>query len=229
MASLTLETILSEGGLMAGDSSLAATRGLVDMKQWLRSQAAGFDWPQIKREKSAIALAEGIQTLTFGNGVGGVTEQIQKINDPMKLYASDYSANQVIRIVTDWGDGDLPDNVRTNPATNRGAPGRARVRHSTTLDGSWDVIFDQAANKAYLIEMSYIIRPGDPATSDKPWYPNDLTLIHAAYVFVLKYKKDPMYRDELNILVSKVGEDRLKYGSLPGINDVLFLDPKTFR
>ena len=71
--------------------------------------------------------------------------------------------------------------------------------------------------------------PTDPGDSAVPLYENDRTMIQAVNVFVLKYKKDDTYEREAQILVAMVNEDRIKYGSEPGMNDSLFLDPKIFR
>lgn len=228
MGSLTVATILSEGGLLAGDTGLGA-RALVDLNAWLRSQYDGFLWPFLRRELSAVALAQGVQKLTFGNGSGGITEEVQRINDPLHIYSSGFSTLADVRVVTDWGSAHrIPDDVVNNPSSNTGCPTTARVRATTTV-GRWDVIFDRVADKAYLLQLSYYVRPAALTTADTPLYPNDRTLIQAVNVFILRYKKAENAPDEMDLLVAQVLEDRMKYGSLPGINDSLLLDPKVFR
>lgn len=229
MASLTVQTILDEGGLLAGDTALNA-RALVDLNAWLRSQYDGFLWPFLRRELSGIALGAGIQKLTMGAGSGGIATEVQRFNDPLHIYTSGYFTRSDIRIVSDWGDASkMPNNVVNNPATNRGLPSQVRLRHSATAPGQWDLIFDMVADRAYLLEVSYYARPAAITLTDIPLYPNDRTLIQAVSVFVLRYKKSEEASGEWEALVAMVNEDRLKYGSLPGINDMLFLDPKVYR
>jgi len=218
----------AEAGLIAGDTSLA-TRVKAELKQWLRSQYAGFLWPFLRRELASIALASGVQRLTFGKGSGGVTEEVQRINDPIRIYTSNYSVRDNVRILTDWGDDTTIDDNIVDPSTNRGQPQRARVVADSALHGKWNVIFDRVADKAYLLELSYFIVPEDPADADVPLYANQRTIIQAGVAFILKYKKSEEYDRELQILVSQVNEDRLKYTQAPGINDTLGLDSRTYR
>ena len=90
-----------------------------------------------------------------------------------------------------------------------------------------------AADRAYLLKMSYFMIPDAPADGNYPIYPNDATIVQAANVCALKFmKRIDEYKAELEILVSKVREDRVKYAEAPGINDTigtLGLDSRTYR
>jgi hypothetical protein len=109
-----------------------------------------------------------------------------------------------------------------------GRPSFARVRHAG-LPGKRIIDFDVKTDQAYKLKIGYYEIPDDPADGDIPIYPNDLTLIQAVKVFILRYVKSMDLDGELNILINRVNEDRLKYGIETGINDSPLLDPKTFR
>lgn len=230
MAASIFSEIVSEGLLQVGDTSLTARMNFA-LNKWLRSQASLFLWPQLKRETSGIALAAGIQTLNFGNGLGGVTPEISRLNDPMKLYTSGFNTLQDIRIQTDWpGSEPSVSNTYVDPSTNTGAPDQAKVKQHITTKGAWTVVFNRVADRAYLIEINYYVIPVDVATSAAPWYPNDRTMVQCVYVEGLKYKKDPAYRTELDLLARMVTNDRMSEGQKPGINDGgIPLNAKFFR
>jgi hypothetical protein len=233
MPAATFDALVSEGMLHAGVEGIS-TRVGTRFKQWLRSQASLFLWPQCKREASGIALAIGIQKLVFGNGSGGITEEISRINDPMKIYTNGFDTLGDVRIQTDWSTNGAPvDNVVNNPTSNKGLPTMARVKTTVAtplVKGRWDVIFDRVADKAYLLEMSYYAIPADPAGAEPPWYPNDRTMEQACYVFALQHNKDDSAPAELKILATMVAQDRVAEGMKPGINDApVRLDPKIYR
>lgn len=227
MGTMTVTDIVNEGGLIAGDTSLAV-RAKVELKAWLRSQYAAFLWPFLKGWIQNVSLNAGAVGLTLGAGSGGVTQHIQRIIDPLYIYPSDYTFKAPVRIVTDSGDAEasMADSLLVGQAT--GQPTVCRVQHTTT-PGQRNLSFDYKADRNYKLKIGYFFVPADPGDSEIPIYPNDRTLIQAVMVFVLKYKKADNYGEELSILVNQVNDDRLKYGSEPGQNDQLFLDPKTFR
>lgn len=225
MGTMTVTDIVNEGCLLAGDTSLS-TRAKVELKAWLRSQYRGFLWPFLKREISNAALNAGASSFTLGAGVGGVTQHLQRVNDPVFIYPTDLSSRSKVRIHTDFGDSVMQP-VDVSPAPS-GLPTMARVVHTGT-PGQRKLEFNLAADRAYILRISYYMIPTDPGDSEVPLYENDRTMIQAVNVFVLKYKKDDTYEREAQILVAMVNEDRLKYGSEPGMNDSLFLDPRVFR
>jgi hypothetical protein len=238
MADATFSEIISEGLLQAGDTGLTA-RIVPVFNYWLRSQAKTFLWPQLKRFRSAVPLAAGVQRLPLGSGGGSITEEIHRINDPLKIYTSNYLAKQDVRIKTDWSGVADPSDVVDNILTNLGCPSTARVTTFpndydavAVIKGKWDVIFNCAADRAYLLEVSYYVIPPKLASGSTGlvWYPNDRTCVQAVYVEALKYKKDDSYPNELNLLAKMVTQDRMSEGMKPGINDGgIGLDPSTYR
>lgn len=226
MGASLFSEIVSEGLLQAGDTSLT-TRANFALKKWLRSQAEGFLWPMLKSLEQ-VAVSANAESFSIGNGQGGVSEEIFRINDPMKIW--DTGSNTLaglanIRVKTDWSD------ALVNPFDgSQGKPTEARLVQSRSSKGEWEVSFDHETDKAYTVQVSYYCIPADPATSAVPWYPNDRTMVQAVYVEALKYKKDPNYRNELDLLAGMVRQDRMNHGIKPGINDAgIPLNKSIFR
>jgi len=226
MGKLTVAEILSEGGLLAGDTSKAA-RAKVDFLAWLRSQYASFLWPFLQAWTPPINLNAGATGISVGDGASGVNYHILRILDPIYIYPTDYTWKAPIRVITATGDNDaaFPDSFLANKPT--GCPTVCRVR--SLGPGKRAIDFNVAADKPYKLKIGAHFLPDDPADSDVPLYPNDHTMIQAVAVFILKYMKADNYPTELEVLVNKVNDDRLKYGVETGINDQILLDPKVFR
>lgn len=229
MGAQTLQTLIDEGLLEAGNSAIE-TRAKFLFKQWLRSQAAGFRWPQIHREIAAVPLGSSVQRVSIGAGANGVAERVQLIDDPIKLYKTDGSAYADVRVQTQWAVGNSTGNDVVIPAAqNSGRPSYCRVLYSATVDGRWDMVFDKVADQAYLLQVSLDIMPADPADAAAPWYPNDRTMVQAVNALARKYMRADDWRDEMELAASMVLDDRMKYGIVPGKNDVLALDSRTYR
>ena len=70
------------------------------------------------------------------------------------------------------------------------------------------------------------------AGSDVPWYPNDETMVQAVAFKNHEFydgKDAPVTQAAQQMLASLVANDRIRYGSVTGINDNLILDPTRFR
>lgn len=227
MGKLTVAEIIREGGLLAGDTSKAARAG-VDFRAWLRSQYASFLWPFLQAWSNPIDLNAGATSITVGAGAGGINRHILRILDPIYIYPTDYAWKAPVRVVTSTGDNDalFPDSFLANKP--RGCPTVCRVQNGPH-SGERIIDFNVAADKPYKLKIGVHYLPDDPADNEVPLYPNDHTMIQAVAVFVLKYMKADNYPAELEVLVNKVNDDRLKYGIETGINDQILLDPKVFR
>jgi len=227
MGSLTVAQILSEGGLQAGDTG-KINRARVDLLAWLRSQYRGFLWPFLKRELTGAALGVGSTSFTLGAYAGGVTQQLQRVNDPLTVYTPDFSMRGKVRVMTDYGDSVMEPLIPGDPNFPKGMPTLCRITH-TGVVGQRKIDFNAQADRNYLLKISYYMLPSDPGDSEVPLYENDRTMIQAVASFVLKYNKAENYMIEADLLRSMVLEDRLKYGTEPGMNDMLPLDPKVFK
>lgn len=236
MSSMLISEIILEGLLLGGDTSLTA-RATVALRNWSRSVASGFLWPQLKREGDVIALAAGLQKITVGGGSGGITQEIARINDPLKLYTGTFTAKGDVRVETDWGQGFAVNNIANNPASNIGCPQRCRVKPKSAggtqdlvTNYVWDIIFDRVADQAYSFEISYYLMPQFATAAERLWYPVDQTCVQAVFAFVLKHKKDwKGYQMATETLKQMVSTDRMSEGVKPGINDTIPLNPKYFR
>lgn len=227
MGTMTMSEVVREGLLQAGDTSLTA-RALVDLKAWLRSQYAKFPWPFLQVWETGVELDSGTQSLTFGAGEGGVSEKVIRINDPLKIYTSGWSVRSDVRVTSSHGVGDGPSTTLYNPATNRGLPAKVRATKTRT-PGEWSLVFGNVADRDYLLDINYWVLPDDPDTDDVPEYENDRTLLQLVFAFGLKYKKDPQYKQELDIAAKMTVEDRGTYGQVDGTNDLLSLDSTIYR
>ena len=214
MPASTLAEIVSEGLLQAADTSLT-NRAIFSFKKWLRSQAIAFLWPQCKVE-SVVAFGGALSILQIGGGLGGITNEIQRINDPLKIYAASSPtladfAN--VRIQTDW------DNALVNNTQGTGKPENAIVRQVFGTKGAWNITFNRTSDKAYTVLMSSYQIPEIATVNSIPWYPNDRTMVQSVYVEALKYKKDSNYMEQLDLLAHMVQQDKVSEGIKPGVND----------
>lgn len=214
MGASIFSEIVSEALNQAGDTSLTVRMNFV-LKKWLRSQAMAFLWPQLRTDVN-VAVEGGISGGSFGSGSGGVTEEVRRICDPMKIYYGSgptLTDHANIRVQTDW------DDALVNAAAEIGKPDAVRVKELTSTKGRWSLAFNRTTDKAYTIQVKYYFTPVDPATTEVPWYANDRTMVQAVFTEALKYKKDTSYRDELALLATMVMQDRLSEGIKPGVHD----------
>lgn len=232
MGAWTRGTIVSEGGLQAGDTSLS-TRMNAALNAWLRSVYGAWPWPFLQRRKSGLSLTTGATSVTVGDGNGGVTPQIQRIVAPVYVYNSAYSkrGRALIRQLT--GGPIEYDESANDSSEGRGMPTLFKVRGKSTGFGIWDLIPSPVPDETYLLAFDYIESPDDLSSdNDVPLYPNDRTMVQLVMSEVLKYKEgadSPAYQQALQVLASMVGEDRSKFGIVPGTNDLIQLDPDVFR
>lgn len=230
MGQLTRAQIVSAGLNKAGDTSLT-TLANTWFNAWLRSQYRAWPWPFLHRRSSAISLAAGTTSLSVGAGSNGVTLEIQRILDPIRVGDSTYSTKKDARIVALVnGPQDYDENLN-DPALTRGLPDRFKIRADSSLWGKWTLIPYPVPDKAYRIYLDYLEQPADiSADATVPLYPNDRTMIQAVLVDALQYMDEGnRYQAELEILGSMVVDDRAKYGEVMGTNDQMGLDPGVFR
>jgi hypothetical protein len=229
MGSRTHDTLISEALLLAGNANLTS-RASVWLNTWLRSQYTAWPWPFCIRSLSDYSLPEGTQSLSFGNGSGGVTLEIHQIRDPVYLYNSEKTQRYEARIRELVGVSADNDERAINTTTKRGIPSEVKVRADASIEGKWTLYFDPVPDRALLLAFDYHVIPADVSGSTKPRYPNDRTMIQAIYAEAMKYMdRQDVYQTALSVLASMVVDDRLKYGEVPGTNGTWGLDAKTFR
>lgn len=228
MGGLTRTEIIDQGLANTGRDDLASLI-VPEFKAWLRQKAGEWNWPRLFRREEAVALSAGSRSLSFGNGAI-VTPQVQRIIDPIWVYKSDYTQGSQLRIQTITDTPAAFDESINDPVRKRARPERAKVRPDATLEGKWVIWFSSVPDQAYLLALDYIVMPTDPGATDKPWYPNDMTMIKLIECIALKYaKRYDVLAQEREILRSMTVEDRGQYGQIPGTNESLPLDSGIFR
>ena len=236
MAKLTRLQIVTAGMLQGQRDDLASVLNEW-FNVWLRKEYAAWPWTFLKRKKSAFALASGITSLAVGAGSGSVTEEIQKILDPILIYNSDYSVKQRARIKQLTGGGVDFDEIINNPTTTIGVPSQFKVRADESTWGKWNLIPYPIPDRALLLTFDYIVQPADIDTSTAgdasvPLYPSDRTMIQSVLVETLRYSNgadSADYQQALDLLGGYTIDDRVKYGQVPGDNDLIQLDSSVFR
>jgi len=226
MGRLTRDEVVSEGQLLAGrdDNATASAKWL---QRWLDSIAAAWPWPQLQTEAIGINLPSGTTLLTLGAGSGGITALIQKVLDNVWCYTTDRTARKRVRIrhqLSDPGD-------RIQPTSMIGFPGSARLFYSA--HGQWQLSFDAVPDKDYLLTIPYLLLPAAmSAGTDIPWYPNDETMVQAVAFKNHEFydgKDAPVTQAAQAQLAALVANDRIRFGTVTGINDALILDPTVFK
>ena len=232
MGKLTMTQLINQGITLAGKNQTDGLRAtvLLSMNAWLRSTYKGWLWPYLSRKAQGIVLAQGAQSLTVGGGQGGVTPDIGDIYDPVYFRTSDYASMGTARVVALRGG---PAETRAgvfNPSTNTGAPRQFQVEEHETTEGRMILYPFPIPEKQYLLSFDFKMLPANLTGSDVPRYTNDRTLLYAAKVCALEYMTNSEeYNAELEKLAVMVAQDYGKDAAREGNNDVLGLDPNTFK
>lgn len=237
MGQLTRLQIITRGLAKASAPTALAAEAVYWLNAWLRSTYMAWPWPFLQKRLPAFSLAAGTQSFLLGAGSGGIATQVQRVIDPMRIYAVDYSARGNVRVQRIAGGSPeslTDDETVNNPATYKGQPEHFKARMDNGVWGKWTMIPTPVPERAYLLAIDYVELPDEidvtsGGDSTKPIYPNDRTLIQAVVVDAMQHREDPRYDANLAVLASMVADDRVKAGSSPGINDRVGLDPTVFR
>ena len=225
MGQMTRAQICAEGLLTAmRPSDDFPTQVTGWLQRWLDSVAGSWPWPMLNRE--SIDLAVSGPSLVVGNGSGGVTEKILRILDNCWIYTSDHSFIQRLNIRTQLNKPQ--DRLAQSGAT--GKPTEARLFQ--TSFGSWTLNFSPNPDQSYLLSLPHLALPAAlTADGDVPWYPVDETMVQAVAFKAHEYadgKDHPQTVATQQQLAALLSQDRIRYGSVNGINDVLQLDSTRF-
>lgn len=230
MGSLTRGELITEAALKAGkEPASIQARARTYLNVRLRSLYKGWPFSFLQRRLEGLALGVGAGAVSVGAGAGGVTEEIKLIRSPILVYTADYSARG--RALVQSVHGDFPT-TGINTVTARGMPGLFYVRANATTYGRWDIAGDFTPDRNYVLAIDYIVQPADLTDDNqKPIYPNDRTLLAGLQADILSFMHGPSDADaqaaeeEFSALAQR---DRAEYGSVPGTNDNLGLDPSVF-
>lgn len=228
MGERTVDTIINEGLLAGGDDTIP-TRALVALNSWLQTQAAAWPWPHVIRKVSGIALPAQTSVLTVGAGGGGISDIIKEVRRPIRLYSSDFKTRSQLDLI----DGDETqanfDSTIAAGQAQYGLPVYAKVTAQYGTRGAWDLQPFPIPDKAYLLTFPIHVIPASYVLGQTPWYPEDSTMIKFVEAFARQWNKQPDWQLQMQIVASKVAEDRIRHGSVQGFNEVVELDHKTFK
>jgi hypothetical protein len=222
MGLLTRSEIVTQGMYTAGRDDLT-TLANTWLQNWLNSVAAAWDW-QILRNEATVSLSA--QQMDIGNGSGGISERILRVNDEMWWYTTDRNTRGRIEL----RDQNAGPRDRIQPTTTVGSPASVRILKPGI--GVARLSFEPTPDKTYNLFVSYQ-HMGAQLTGDSsvPWYENDETMIQAVAYKTHEYvdgKDAPVTVAAQQMLSALVNNDKYRYGIAAGQNDTLYKDPKVF-
>lgn len=224
MGQMTRLQIVQEGQLLAQRKN-ADTLATGWLQRWLDSVAASWPWPMNQGETIDVPVSSA--SITVGNGNGGITPKLLKVLDNIYIYDSTKSSFMRLRILPQLNRPQ--DRIQPANAAN-GMPQNVRVFQSTF--GQWLLRFYPNPDKTYYLSVPYIqLPPTMAADTDIPWYPNDETMVQAVAFKTHEWfdgKDDNRTTAAQQLLTGALSNDRIRYGSVNGINDILQLDPVHF-
>lgn len=226
MGQMTRVDIINEGMLLAGRDDIG-DRAAIWLQTWLDSVANSWPWPQNVREKYTVTVPQGATTLSLGNGDNGVTAKILRIFDNCWLYTSTYQQRQQLRIRQFLTQ---PEGTY-DPARTVGQPTEARISQPNGF-GKYSLTFYPIPEKDYLMVFDYLELPATlGGDGEIPWYPNDITMIQFVTARCMLFDDGPTgaYQAALAEVADMLKADRIRYGTIPGQNDVMQLDSAVFR
>lgn len=225
MGALTAAEVVSEGQLLAGRDDMT-TQALGYLNRWLDSVAASWPWPVLQTEAIGVPVSAGVAGLEFGNGQV-VTPRVHKILDNIWVYNSEKTMRNRVRM-----RHQLSSPIdRVSPDTYTGIPQTARIFWDP--DETWIIQLEPIPDKAYLLTVPYLFIPAKITDAgEKPWYMNDETMVVAVAYKVSEYHNGidhPVTNGFQQRLAGLVANDRVKYGSIGGVNDILTLSAARFK
>ena len=235
MGNLTRQQVVQRGLRAAACPSTLEVRMNELLNAWLSSQYAAMDWPFLTRQKVGVSFVTGATAVAFGAGNAGVTQRVKRVIDPIRLYNSDYTVRAKMRVSSVHDVSIADDPTINDPAKHKGIPERCFVRPHETTQGAFNIIPSVFPDRDLLAVVDYVVIPDDidetsAGNATKPVYPNDRTLIQAVKHLALDFdRRGGEAAAALEILGGMVGDDKLKFGALPGINQQWGLDPNVHR
>jgi hypothetical protein len=223
MGSFTRLEIVTRGMARAGNTGYQ-TEAEYALNAFLLRTAADYPWPKLHRSVTGVALGEGAQSISFGNGSSGVTRQVQRILNPLWVYKSDFTIQGRTRVRVLTGGLQQEEDRIQDPTKSRGLPYQVRVRPDASVDGRWTIIPWLVPDQAYQLAVDYIELPAVPVIGTAgdatvPWYPSDETMVQCVCTEVVHNWEPERWAQELSVLAALEGKDKGRYGTAPGIND----------
>jgi hypothetical protein len=235
MGQLTRKQIVDQALAEIGYDSTYQTLANVALNISLKAIYESWPWPFLQRNISGVALGSGVTSLPFGVGAGGVSNVVQKVRDPLFLYRTDRTVAGRARVRQFIGNDPSMEPGVFDPLSVRGLPTAFRIEADPLVYGKWHLIPYPVPDRDYLLKINYTETPAiiSSASIDDgvvPLYPNDDTLQQIVKAWALGHQNDKAGQTEAEskLSIMKIN-DRVKYGTVEGINDILGLDPSVFR
>lgn len=234
MARLTFDQIVAQGMVIGQNDAITSWVG-IKLKAWLRKHYADYPWPWLIQQATGISFgASDYNGKAVGAGSGGLSLQISRIFSPIYYRPSgSFSGRNSAPLRTIVGDDSQRAIGMLDSSNQKGPPTSfiALPAYSNNTGKLAMVLYSfPVPDQTYTIAFTYQVLPDDPAGTDVPIYPNEMTLIQAAKVAALEYDQtnDPVYDKEAATLASMVVADRSTYGGTPSFGDFMQLDSSVF-
>lgn len=216
MGQLTRDQIIARGQELAGETSSAlAAAAAVYLQAWLDELYVSAEWRFLTRRFGPFAIGD---TLTIGDGTNTATKLLGIKRVELADPTSDNGYKDEITVDSE-DSVDPEQDPAWAPVDSRGCPTRVLATIATSAYSGtkrWVLSFWPKPDKAYRVIVTAI--PAVAALSggsSTPIYPSDLTMIHAVYVFALRWQDDPRAFAEAKELEMLVRADKVKYARLP--------------
>lgn len=203
--------ILKEGMELAGVQYRSTDpRPLKWLKDWLRSVALGFPWPECDGFVAVNLPVNGYliemgRSATYVNG-----KYIHRITFPLKQVFDSCVPNSINQETFDKALIAYPNNIP------QGFPTEASYTRDWEEPGRIAIVFNRRPKEVLEIQINY---QWDPAAAllvtDYPWYANDQTMIQAVAYWTSYYHDGPAtpktkkLEEDLAIMVMR---DKVKFG-----------------
>lgn len=208
MGVLTCEEIIKQGVRLAGVTYDATdTKQLAWLKQWLRSVALSWPWPEVK-VITTVTLPANQYTLDVGGGAAILTTTyIQRLDFPVYInYGETYLPAQIEQQAI----------MDINVTPPKGVPDKVSYSISSVNPGRITLIFNRKPIAALVLQVAFQV---DPAVgyvlANMPWYLNDNTLIQAIAYKQSEDSNGVTAEDTLKLrddLAMMLRDDKLKFG-----------------
>lgn len=235
MGSLTRQQILTEAAGLAQRpvadvwaANVSGSLGNGWLQRWLDAVAAS--WPYVQLVKEQVVTLSTPQ-LTLGGVGNAITERINKVLDNLWLMTTQSQLMNRIAIRPTLGQPlDLGPVAGTATSPPKGAPLQCRV--VSVGNGVWKLSFYPNPDKPYSLWVNYWAIPDALALdSSIPWYPSDETIVQAMAFKTHEWfdgKDHSLTVAAQQLLSQLLANDRIRYGMVNGINDLVQLDPRFF-
>lgn len=213
MGTMNRGAIVSAGLTMAGNTGISIPAA-VYLNAWLGSVYASWPWPFLQGRWGPFSIAQGGQRFELGAG-SNTPDLIQSV-DRISVGDSNQDGWVSDYVIFSQDSASAVQDPIWSSTNVRSAPTHTFVQPSTT-QGRWLIDLSSYADKGYRIFIQGRIRPPDLADdSATPPYPNDLTMIHAIYVYALRHQQDERWGVEDQNLGMMIAADRVKFGKVSG-------------